>query len=564
MFKKSKDHQQLSIFSTQTFLSNKSLKEYENSNNWHNLFRVQVTERIDEELFRPLFCTDNGAPNASIRVLVAMMILKEARGCSDSQLFEDSKFNILVRSALGLVNIDDHAPVASTYYLLRSRIVEREKAGHSNLMEDVFSSITKSQIMEFNINGNKIRMDSKLLGSNIAWFNRYEVVHETLRMVYLSLNGVLDKILPVSVLSLLQEIVSEPCSNVSYRSNSQQLETKLVKLGVVIYSMLKHLADHSSEPINILREVFHQQYEVVSDDIILLPQERLSSSRIESPHDPECRYRKKGDQKQKGYSINITETCNPDNPINLATSVIVAPANIVDNEFLIPAIEQTEQIVSHDIETINTDGAYHSEVNQGYCYQKGFDLILSGLCGYPSRYDLTIDEHNKLIIIDQETKTILPSIQVKTRKADAPLKWKITRDNGKFRYFTAKDVANSLLRKQIAERNKAEKNLRNNVEATIFQLGYHYRANKSRYRSLIKHRIWANARCLWLNFVRIMKYITLLDPNSVNISQNCVQNVNYYFFFINNKIKNSSFLLERMFLNILPFFYIRIEVIDAK
>ena len=48
---------------------------------------------------------------------------------------------------------------------------------------------------------------------------------------------------------------------------------------------------------------------------------------------------------------------------------------------------------------------------------------------------------------------------------------------------------------------------RNNVEASIFQLGYHYSNAKSRYRGLIKHQMWANMRCLWVNFVRVLNYI---------------------------------------------------------
>jgi hypothetical protein len=33
--------------------------------------------RLNESLFSELFCADNGAPNASIRVMPAMMIIKE-------------------------------------------------------------------------------------------------------------------------------------------------------------------------------------------------------------------------------------------------------------------------------------------------------------------------------------------------------------------------------------------------------------------------------------------------------------------------------------------------------
>lgn len=46
-------------------------------------------------------------PNASIRVLVGMMSLKEGQGWSDEQLFEQCRYNLLVRSALGVMNLTD-------------------------------------------------------------------------------------------------------------------------------------------------------------------------------------------------------------------------------------------------------------------------------------------------------------------------------------------------------------------------------------------------------------------------------------------------------------------------
>ena len=50
---------------------------------------------------------------------------------------------------------------------------------------------------------------------------------------------------------------------------------------------------------------------------------------------------------------------------------------------------------------------------------------------------------------------------------------------------------------------KAKRWLRNNVEATIFQLTFHTRNNKTRYRGLMKQKIFALSRCLWVNCVRL-------------------------------------------------------------
>jgi hypothetical protein len=45
-------------------------------------------------------------------------------------------------------------------------------------------------------------------------------------------------------------------------------------------------------------------------------------------------------------------------------------------------------------------------------------------------------------------------------------------------------VETSLIRKRVETLPKKIKNIRNNVEAAIFQFGYHYRTDKSRYRGL--------------------------------------------------------------------------------
>jgi hypothetical protein len=67
---------------------------------------------------------------------------------------------------------------------------------------------------------------------------------------------------------------------------------------------------------------------------------------------------------------------------------------------------------------------------------------------------------------------------------------------------------------------KEELNRRNNIEATIFQMGFHYSNDKSRYRGLAKHKLWAYSRALWVNFVRLQKYIAKLRESVSVYAQN--------------------------------------------
>ena len=108
MYRASDESPQINLFTSGgSLFTGKSLNLYQDPTAWHNQFRKQVTMQIDEGLFEPLYSSGKGTPNASIRVLVGMMVLKEAEGMSDEKLFENCRFNMLVRSALGLINADD-------------------------------------------------------------------------------------------------------------------------------------------------------------------------------------------------------------------------------------------------------------------------------------------------------------------------------------------------------------------------------------------------------------------------------------------------------------------------
>ena len=508
MFIKSSTSNQLNLFTgAHTLLTNRALKQYEDNQMWHNQFRLQVTGRIDETVFRPLFCEGFGAPNAPLRILVGMMVLKEAHGWSDAQLFEACQYNLLVRSALGLMNLNDAIPAVSTYYLLRRRIVDREEEGHENLMEKIFSQITKSQALEFHVNGKKIRMDSKLMGSNIAWYSRYQLIHETLAQVYRSFKSEIDVCLSETEIQLLKEISGESGEKVCYRSNAAEIESRMTVMGVVIQKIISQTGNNSSSSVQTLCRVFNEQYQVVDNAVNTRDKKTISAASVQSPHDPDCHYRKKGEQQVKGYSINITETCDKEQALHLVSCVQVETASAADCDFLQGAIEKSQQVIAGKVETVNADGAYHSVDNQGYCQENGIDLVVGAIQGQPSRYDLNMDSNGQLMVTDLTADTTVVARPVTSHKEGADLKWAIKNEKGKNRYFTQKEIDTCLLRKQIAARGQSEINVRNNVEATIFQLGYHYSNAKSRYRGMIKHKMWANARCLWINFVRILNFV---------------------------------------------------------
>ena len=103
MFKKTDPNPQLDMFTAPVMqLGSRASKKYSDPNAWHNQFHSLVTTKIDEDTFKPLFPEGkkSGRPNASIRVLVSMSVLKEGFGCSDEDLFEKCEFDLLTRKAM--------------------------------------------------------------------------------------------------------------------------------------------------------------------------------------------------------------------------------------------------------------------------------------------------------------------------------------------------------------------------------------------------------------------------------------------------------------------------------
>jgi hypothetical protein len=520
MFKKSDSYQQLDIFSSPTeYFKGPKKKNYLKNDSWHNQFRNHVVMRVDESIFSVLYTEGNGAPNASIRVLVGMMILKEGQGWSDRQLFYECGYNLLTRSALGLMSLEDAEPVPSTYYLFRRKLVEYAREHGEDLFKKCQAQITRDQILEFNVEGKQVRMDSKLIGSNIAWYSRYELIHETLRLFITEREEhIFKKSLSKEMFSLIESIRSEKGNKVVYRSTKAEIDARFVELGKLMYQFIELFKRYDYGMYGTLKTVFEQQYSVSSEKIILpLENEKVSAQSIQSPHDTDCHYRNKDGNKVKGYSVNVTETCDQAKEegvpvLNLITDTEVNVVSTPDNSFLEPALEHTQEIIPDKIEKVYADGAYHSEHNQEYCQnnEHNIDLVLTAMQGAEPRYELSLDEQdeNNLIVTDKKTGTTVQAQQVKPRKDQTQKKWKIKTEKGDYRYFDENSLRASALRQKLRKIPIEETNIRNNVEASIFQLGYHYPNDKSRYRSLAKHKLWAYSRSLWINFVRIVRYIT--------------------------------------------------------
>jgi hypothetical protein len=321
-------------------------------------------------------------------------------------------------------------------------------------------------------------------------------------MFFKSLDNVSKSTLSAADLEQLEKLIIEEPLKTVYRSTRDEIKGRLQPIGIISYKLLTLFGNLQTDSFLLLRRVFNEQYKVSADQQIeLRPKEEISSSSVQSPHDPDSAYRNKGDQKVKGYSVNITETCS-DEGLNLITNVLVEKANTPDTAFVEPAILATIEVTGQVIEKAYADGAYQSPANDACC--QDIDMVFTGIQGAEPRYDLEMTS-NGLLATDTKTGELIQAVLVKKRKNSTEDKWSIKTDTGYY-YFGQQAIRASNMRREMKGRPLEELHKRNNVEATIFQVGIPLTNGKSKYRGQIKQKMWACCRCLWINLVRIVNF----------------------------------------------------------
>ncbi|MBL4862394.1 MAG: transposase [Crocinitomicaceae bacterium] len=539
MFKKSIPVQKDLFKDISNHVSARKSKLLSDPKSWHNVFYREVFNRIEEEVFTALYCKDNGRPNATLRILLSMMILKEGNGWSDEQLFDECRFNLKVMASLGLCHMDDDPPTESTYYDFRKKLTQHHEDKGVDLIKESFQKITSQQITYHDVNGEKIRLDSKLIQSNIAKCTRLELILEAVRVFIKPLDlERLTKLISEEDLELLEKLKQNQTTHITFPLNKSEKNDLLIRLGSIIEHILNEY--HGDLSHNLLKQVFVEHYQINSSDNSsdddtdrrhgpeLKPNKEVPSSSIQSVHDPEASFRSKGQGYSKqniaGYHANITETCSEENGVNLIVDVQLDTANVSENEFLEPSITDSEKILQQSspqpeqkiIKHVTCDGGYDSKKNREIM---GSDNMphwnMHNHKGAKQRYILTIGKHGELQVYCTKNNE-----QCEVTYSQKANKYVITHSDKTRRYLTKEQVEDYFLVQQIKSKLRPEdENLRPNVESTIHQVFHRLlKRNKVKYRGKYKCNMYVISRVFWANFKRISKNGLKLPGQVVNLA----------------------------------------------
>ena len=105
--------------------------------------------------------------------------------------------------------------------------------------------------------------------------------------------------------------------------------------------------------------------------VVLKDPEEVSSSSMQTPHDPDVTY---SGYKGKGYEVQLAETCDEDNPVQLITYVDVTPSSGSDATVTVDVLDE---LLQRDIapSQLLADTAYGSGANGWEAECRGTELL---------------------------------------------------------------------------------------------------------------------------------------------------------------------------------------------
>ena len=515
MFLENKTHMQQNLFGIDNHLSAAKRKKLQASA--EAFFYEIVFCNIKEKDFAPLFSDTGSRPNAPVNALVSSIILYYKKGWTTEELFDRIDFDLRTRTALGLHNLEDTPFCPATFFNFQNRLLTHYVRTGENLIEKVFDTLTETQLKKLKIKADIQRMDSFQAMSNIRAYSRTQLLVEVLIRLY----RILSERDRQNVKYLLAPYVNQTSGAFVYNLKKTDIPHELQKIADIYHRIyLQFNASYGdTEIFEIFHRVYNEHFCIIEDKIIVRDSKDLTSSSLQSPDDIDATFRSKRGSNYHGQVVNITETANPQNKLDLVTDVAVESNNTDDSTILNDRIDKIKAKCS-DLNELHTDGAYGSCDNDKKMNTHSINHIQTAVRGRTAEVPMEIET------VGSELYTVsCPQQTVKSEKTRTRFKAcfdltncaacehaqncpAIIQNNYRVFYFTD-DMAQMQKRiKAIESLPHERRTLRPNIEATVkeYTMAFNHKG-KLRIRGKFKTMLFAFAMSIGINFGRIFRYL---------------------------------------------------------
>lgn len=494
---------------------------------WAGVFYREFFCRLDEKPFAVLYSNIPSRPNVPVNVLVGLEYLKAGNGWTDQEMHEAFLYNMQVRFALGYDQFVIGNFELRTLYYFRERLSRYMQETGINLLEKAFEKVTDQQIAAYQLKTGKQRMDSTQIASNIRTMGRLQLLVEVLQRVYRLLTKEDQK----HYADEFAPYIRGHAGQYVYHLKGQDTSEHLQKIGELMQRLLVELeSNYVQEPVyQMFMRVFGEHFQVEEKVIKIKEGKELSASSLQSPDDLEATYRQKNNKSFRGYVANLTETCDPENPLQLVTKVQVASNHTDDAEMLIEALPNLKERTNLD--TLYTDGGYGSPDADKTLQTNQVEQIQTAIRGrIPNNEKLNLSDFEikqtekgiptRITCPQGQSTAVHTSSQNKAYVAHfedtlcltCPLLSKCPVQRGKrdLRFhlrFDQKQINMSERRQRSLIHQEEGRNLRAAVEATVRQVKHPFPASKLPVRGKFRVSCMVIGSAMMTNVRRIQRYL---------------------------------------------------------
>jgi hypothetical protein len=524
MYKDNKHHKQPVLICSVNELPEEQ-REYLDTS-WAGVFYREFFCRLNEAPFAVLYANMPSRPNYPVNVLVGLEYLKAGFGWSDKEMYEAFLYNMQVRYALGYDEFGKGYFDLRTLYYFRERLSRYMQEQGVNLLDQAFEQVTDQQIVAFQIKTKLQRMDSTQVGSNIRRIGRVQLLVEVLQRVQRMLNKSDQERYTAGFAPYVQGHAGQYV----YHMKTEETDAHLQRIGEFMQRLLVELQPlYATEPVyQVLERVFGEHFRLEQQNVVTIPNRDLSGTSLQSPDDLEATYRKKQGKGYHGYVANLSETCDPENPLQLITKVQVASNATDDSQLLAEALPDLKKRTA--LATIYTDGGHGGPDSDLALQEQKVEHIQTAIRGrtpdpkklYLADFAIKFNPDNQPIKVTcphGQTEPAHPSSQKKNFVAHfnagvcltCPLVDKCPAQPGKrdprhqMRFSQAQAQA-SERRRRSQEQQKEGRNLRAAVEATIRSIKHPFPAGKLPVRGKFRVASMVIGSAAVSNVRRIQRY----------------------------------------------------------
>ncbi len=364
---------------------------------WPGVFRHVILELMPVNILSGHYSPDMGRPTKELYSMAGLIFMMEFFNWKKPQALNAYSFHMDVHYAL---NMEPVAHDLAIRTLERFIVLFEKDDLAKQIMHDV--TIKLAELLEVNID--KQRLDSTHIFSDMASFGRT-------RLMGVSIKRFLTQVLrhDPSAYEALPEALRQRYSPSVHQmfgdTGKDKQSRRLLRQQVAedMHFLIGHFAEldpHiNRSSYKAMERIFYEQCEVHEDTVTV--KDKTGSAVMQNPSDPDATY---DGHKGPGYQAQISETCDPDNEVQLVTSVLPQTAAEADAQAVEPVLNDLEQSSLMPQELL-VDTAYASDDNVQKAESRGVELVgpVPGSGGSASDQELTIDDFN----IDESTEQVV-------------------------------------------------------------------------------------------------------------------------------------------------------------